>query len=1509
MDEIDLLQLIKRRFAALLANVHPRADPKLAAEVPATLAQTDSDLPAVFMRARRVLEIIVLDIYRRELPTAKPKPLADMIEALYEQQGLVSKRVAANLHYIRVNGNLIIHPQDDGVEIRPGDAEPVLLVFLSVVEWYLAVYLPERLGEAPARTPTLPHPPNPYRGLLAFREADAANWFGREPDAGDLLAAVARQPLVAVVGPSGSGKSSLVYAGVVPHLRPTSELRIADFRPRGRPFPELAQALVALWPIDPTDRLAQARQLAMHLAEGQVTLTDGVRETLRQSGGGRLLLIADQFEELYTLGQSGDDTQSFTDLLVQALQDILAVPNRSGPPELCLLLTLRADFLGHALAHPGFAALLDHCPPKLLGPVEDRARLRAIIEQPARGAGVVLEDLLPERILRDLSQLPGTADQVGGASLPLLEFALAQLWGQQQERRLTHRGYEELGGIQQALSRHADRVLARLDPADQARMRHVLVQMVRPGEGTEDTRQVATRDQLRQHDWPLVVRLADADTRLVVTGHDETTDQDTAEIVHEALIRHWQPLRDWIDADRAFRLWQNGLRQAMAEWERTNYDSGALLAGIRLAEAEERMAAHRTRIGEADAAYISASISARDAEAARQAQQLNEKQRLQRRVNIALSALLGSAIMLSSLAVWQWQVAEQQREELQSSINLAENALAAAEEQRLIATNEASKAREAVYRERAQLLAARINLAKAHQERARSLLNESQNALRTSHIQEAILHALASQTQPVGGRYRLDADALEPLMRFSAAAAFTQEWKSPPGFLGQRLRAAKCRGSLGLCAGVSENGDINVASIRDGSTLQTLSTQGTQVNAVAISPDGRFLASGTGVPMMPNNALHVWDLQDARIVRSANTHQSPINAVAFSHDGNMVATASGALPGGDNSIRVWNVKTLNQKLILEGHTSSVNAIAFSPDGERIASASGSAIGEDNSIRVWDLESGEELAALVGHKSAIKALAWTQDGSALISGSGGPFADDYSARLWDLASRETRAVFRGHSGTITSLAVTPDGSTLLTGSDDNTIRSWDLEGGSLNDVFTSHQAPITSVSVTPDASRAVTTSADGSAAIFRLQKLKPIGRVSPHSDPVFAVAFSPDGKTIATASGGDFPFRDNSIRLSDYASGVLIHRFDAHKSSVRDLAFSPNGAVLATASGSPLGIDNSVRIWDVNSGRLLHLLGEHRSAINTVAISGDGASLATGSGGPLGNDNAVRLFSTSTGRMTRILYGHSGPVHAVRFSPVLNMLATGSDKGEIFFWDASDGVKLKDLHTGGASIHALAFSPEGDLLASGGADGVVRLWKVRQTEQIAELRAHESSVRAVGFSPDGRLIASASEDHSIVVWDARSGTQLATLRGHSGEVTAVAFALDSDLLASGSSDHTVRLWRIRNARLLSHGAAPSARASLVVEALQRLWNLRIEGLGVEHYNWESDPLGARGGHHRSIEIDVRSVAEYGDPDSAPIFVTFDISALLGPPPPGMDKLDQFLDWLAEQERLEPRLRPQ
>lgn len=605
MEPQDFLALIEQRLGALEARLDLIADRQLTAEVQRTIAIARVDLPFALAKARYVLELIVRDIYRREHPDAKPKPLFNMIEDLCAQKGLFGAKIATDINYIRINGNLIVHAQDEPVAITDRQVEVIVLMTINLVEWYLTDYLPGRPGARAEAIPELPPPPNPYRGLLAFREEDAPNYFGREADVADVLAAVARQPLVAVVGPSGSGKSSLVQAGVVAQRGTTDGWVVATFRPRGRPCAELAQVLVARWPTDPVDRLAQAARLANHWAAAEIPLIDAVHETLRQTGGRRLLLIADQFEEVYTLATHPDQTQGFLDLLVGAVE-AAAITAGGQPPVLCLLLTLRADFLSHALGHQGLAAVMDRYPKKLLGPVADTDRLRAIIVEPARRAGVELEDLLVERILRDLAQLPGDDAPGGGASLPLLEFTLAQLWDQQRERRLTHLGYEGLGGLQRALSRHADTVYATFTGDDRERVRHVLVQMVRPGEGTADTRQAATRDQVRPENWPLVTRLADA--RLVVTGHDPVRDEDTAEIIHEALIQHWQPLREWLREDRAFRLWQNGLRQALDEWEHTGRDDNALLGGIRLAEAKERLQLQRERLTDAEAEYIGTSV-------------------------------------------------------------------------------------------------------------------------------------------------------------------------------------------------------------------------------------------------------------------------------------------------------------------------------------------------------------------------------------------------------------------------------------------------------------------------------------------------------------------------------------------------------------------------------------------------------------------------------------------------------------------------------------------------------------------------------------------------------------------------------------------------------------------------------------------------------------------------------------------------------------------------------------
>jgi serine/threonine protein kinase len=473
-------------------------------------------------------------------------------------------------------------------------------------------------------TPTTP-PLCPYRGLYTFREEDAPFFFGREAFTEQLVAAVDRQALVAVIGPSGSGKSSVVFAGLVAQLRPglsrdaggqggkgaeeqgssgaggqgssgesrntqpeiqNRGWRIASFRPGNRPFQTLAAALLPL--LEPemseTDRLVETRKLAEALGQGDVSLYEVVDRIVqkdshqpgqaagadrpgpralvapRQAGlvqnnsiqegdqTNRLLLVADQFEELYTLCPEPDIRHRF----LEALLEVVDIQQFRSNPAFTLVLTLRVDFLGQALTHRPLADALQDADVKL-GPMS-RPELERAITNPARRQGVKFESGLVTRILDDVSDEPG--------NLPLLEFALTTLWDRIATGRLSHRAYEDIGRVAGALARYADEVYQGLNPTEQKNTRRIFIQMVRPGEGTEDTRRLATRSELGEADWELVQKLADA--RLVVTGQNPLG-QETVEVVHEALLRGWRRLRVWMAADRAFRVWQERLRAALRQ--------------------------------------------------------------------------------------------------------------------------------------------------------------------------------------------------------------------------------------------------------------------------------------------------------------------------------------------------------------------------------------------------------------------------------------------------------------------------------------------------------------------------------------------------------------------------------------------------------------------------------------------------------------------------------------------------------------------------------------------------------------------------------------------------------------------------------------------------------------------------------------------------------------------------------------------------------------------------------
>jgi hypothetical protein len=413
----------------------------------------------------------------------------------------------------------------------------------------------------------------PYRDLHPFSPRDAEYFFGRESFVEELVQAMQTRNFIPLLGASGSGKSSVVFAGLVPKLQEAGHWQFTHFRPGTDPFQAIASALVPLYTprLNETERLAQSRQLAGYLRTEKILLSDVFAQIQQNYPTDQVLLIADQFEELYTLCADGTTRNNFLDKLLTGIFS----PTDKTPFAPVLVATMRADFFSTAILYSPFADVLQNA--NLILKPMDRLELNDIIEKPAEMFGVTFEAGLVKRILDDVDKEPGI--------LPLLEFALTKLWEGRSNNQLTHAAYEEIGKVQGALARHANQEYDKLSEVEQAQVRRIFVQLVRPGEGMEDTRRVALKGELGEESWSLVKKLADA--RLVVTSRN-AAGQETVEVVHEALIRNWGKLQGWMEIDRAFRAWQEQLRVAMRQWQ-THKDEGSLLRGAALVEAEEQL--------------------------------------------------------------------------------------------------------------------------------------------------------------------------------------------------------------------------------------------------------------------------------------------------------------------------------------------------------------------------------------------------------------------------------------------------------------------------------------------------------------------------------------------------------------------------------------------------------------------------------------------------------------------------------------------------------------------------------------------------------------------------------------------------------------------------------------------------------------------------------------------------------------------------------------------------------
>ncbi|MCB0033228.1 MAG: hypothetical protein KDE51_04390, partial [Anaerolineales bacterium] len=1159
--------------------------------------------------------------------------------------------------------------------------------------------------------------PCPYRGLFAFREEDTRFFFGREEFTAKLVDIVDQQYLIPVIGPSGSGKSSVIFAGLVPQLRQQADWIICQFRPGVQPFTSLAAALLPS--LDPKmseiDRLVETRRFAQQL-EHQITHLNSIINRILEKHDyiNHVLIVIDQFEEIYTLCGNADMRKRFLDLLTAVhVSDTFRI-----------VLSLRADFLGQALTHPRFASIIQNTP-LILGPMY-RDELTNVVERPAEIQGVKFEAGLVDRIIDDVGFESG--------NLPLLEFALTSLWGKQERGVLTHKAYDEIGRVEGALARHAETIYSALTNEEKELTRSVMIQMVRPGDNTEDTRRLTTRQEMGEERWELVSRLADA--RLIVTNRDPE-ENETAEVVHEALIRSWERLRTWMDADRSFRLWQERLRASLYQWEDNEQDIGALLRGATLTEAEEWLQQREQSLNEAEQNYIIASIEQRNKTQADQA-------RMRRRVVAGLVSGLAVTIILTIIAFLQLNnalaaraEAESERDQARMSLSrqLSIQSLSLLDEQIDLALllGVAAENTADTFDARQTLLTGI-----ATNPRLRTILRSPEELPRHIAYSEDGLLYISSGIE--GEVILRDAQTLEIVDRLDSYAGPIRDIDISPQ--GQYVAVATGDGVL----------------VWDTSTLTQIAELQREENppeaTLAFSGDNTSLAVGYA-----DGLIIVWDVASGAPLYELAGHKQQITDMEFSRDGRLLA--SGSL---DRTAIIWDIR-LREPYVepITGHSGIVWAVAFHPDSTRLATGSA-----DGTIEVWNTSSGLKNRNTLRNPSGewITSLDYNNDGLLLASGT-----RDHNIIIWDTIREQIDVdleTLHGHKGIVWDVVFSDNGTQMASISEDNQFIIWNTErqprvGPITRAPLEEHEDRVRSLAYLQDGQTLVSGDEGGALIFWDLTTNPPTGRPFYSGTAVNVVAYSQDEQIIASGgANGNIVLWDTELRRP------LGSPLQKHTNIVTSLVFSPDSKLLASGSQ-----DGTIVLWDLLTREPLNLtINGDGDAILTLVFTPNGERLLAGD-----TDGHIIIWDVNTGaQISEGFEAHLSAITTLVFSPNNELLASAGEDRAIFLWDAADFEAYKTgdplpqplgdpLSGHERRINALTFSPDSRILASGSTgtayrngdigngDDIIILWDVASKRPLGPpLQSRHGRVFALAFSPDGDTLASGGWDNSVLLWD-------------------------------------------------------------------------------------------------------------------------------------------------------------
>ena len=1024
----------------------------------------------------------------------------------------------------------------------------------------------------------------PFKGLKSFTKNDGEFYYGREELTHDIVNDLSHTNFITISGASGTGKSSLIQAGVCYSLEKNGlynarenkniSCRTWVMRPGENPIDSLALALKE--DIEYLQVLRDTDRFISWLSQSSEELT--------------FILVIDQFEEFFTLSdfaplsKEENGHSKFLDLIIDTANKI--------PDRFKIIITIRSDFLSYCSEIPKLHQKISNNL-RLMPGYLTKNGYKNIINKPAERVGFTVEKTLTNELVKQISNEPNL--------LPLLELALQKIWERCPDGELKLEAYQQIGELSHILQKQADDIYNSLSKEEQKCAKFIFLSLVYLG--VKDKNIKSTRRRLLISDLKnnIYDNVFDSTIQALIKARlliisSQSNNITTIEITHEILIYNWTTLQSWIGESREKYYLITEINQKYDEWLETkkSIKEDFLLSEANLSKYNKIYINYADELSPQIHEFFSLSFDKQErlakAEAARRQEELKQKTKITKANRKNIITLIGSfciAVGLTGLASWQFRKAV------------------------IYEMNNANDSIQEKINNSWQLNNLFISIEFLDRVKKKRILLDSKTKLKVLVNSLNTLYTTREFNRlDLDNNYRYEYVIFSPDGQTIASVQEESFKINIPNKDNVKVTETHYKNTVKLWN-------------RDGTVRHSLESHQDYITHIVFSPNGEILASASG-----DNTIKLWNAK-GELLSTLNGHSESVNHLAFSPDGEILASASG-----DNTIKLWNAKG-ELLSTLNGHSKNVNHLAFSPDGEILASASG-----DNTIKLWNAK-GELLSTLNGHSESVNHLAFSPDGEILASASG-----DNTIKLWN-AKGELLSTLNGHSESVNHLAFSPDGEILASASGDNTIKLWNTRGETsltLNHDFgspieTDNDDQIFNLSFSPDGEVITSGSSNGHISLWK-SKNGLVPTLNDHAEQIVDVEFSPDSKIIASAS------RDNTIKfwntdgeltttISDRINkitnikfspdgktlasasedktiklfnlrGQLIHTLNGHKNSVNYITFNHDGTILASADR-----DNIIKLWN-KEGTLLNTFSGHTksgghirpNSIFDIAVSKD-----------------------------------------------------------------------------------------------------------------------------------------------------------------------------------------------------------------------------------------------------------------------------------------------------------------